>query len=94
MKQERLKFLPGTPTQRADSGLKLRQRVGGVPLSEVHAHRPVPGWATGITAALSRDRPPVVSRGMLADCIAHTGVRRSVERVERAVFGTDISVDC
>ena len=50
-------------------------------MSEVRADRPVPGWAAGIIAALSRDRPPVVSRGMLADYIARAGEQHSVDRV-------------
>ena len=94
MKQERLTILRGTPTRGLCFGTEVKAACRRGTLSEVHAHRPVPGWAAGIIASLSRDRPPVVSGGMLADCIAHTGVRRSVGRVERAVFGPDMSVDC
>ncbi len=40
---------PADPHRGYDSGLKLRQRVGGVAMSEVRADRPVPGWAAELS---------------------------------------------
>ena len=45
--------------------------------------RTVPRWAAGLVAVMSRDRPMVVTRALLADYLAEVGADRPVGRTAR-----------
>ena len=47
------------------------------------ADRAVPRWAAGLVAVMSRDRPTVITRALLADYLAEVGADRPVGRTAR-----------
>lgn len=49
----------------------------------VRTDRAVPRWAAGLVAVMSRDRPMVITRALLADYLAEVGSDRPVGRTAR-----------
>lgn len=49
----------------------------------IERDRPVPRWAAGLVAMLSRDRPAVVTRGQVASYLKELGSPRAVEQTLR-----------
>ena len=52
-------------------------------MSGARVDRAVPRWAAGLVAVMSRDRPMVITRALLADYLAEVGADRPVGRTAR-----------
>lgn len=52
-------------------------------MNRTRVDRTVPRWAAGLVAVMSRDRPAVVTRAVLADYLAEVGANRPVDRTAR-----------